>query len=82
MAILSNTFQVNRGLRQATRTPVDKKTKFYRHLTAYVAVVGGLAVLNLTRNPDKLWVLWVAMGWGIGVAFHAFKVFFSRSETI
>ncbi len=49
---------------------------FWIHLAAYVAVVAGLAVLNLNRNPDKLWVLWVAGGWGIGIAAHA-AAFFS-----
>lgn len=41
------------------------------HAAAYVAVVGGLASLNLKRTPDKPWVLWVARGWGIGLAAHA-----------
>lgn len=49
---------------------------FWIHLAAYVIVVAGLAVLNFTRNPDKLWVLWVAGGWGIGIAAHA-AAFFS-----
>ena len=30
------------------------------HAAAYVAVVGGLASLNLERTPDKPWVLCVA----------------------
>lgn len=31
----------------------------------------GLAVLNYQQNPDNLWVLWVAGGWGIGIIAHA-----------
>lgn len=49
---------------------------FWTHLACYIIVIAGLAVLNLTRNPDKLWVLWVAGGWGIGIAAHA-AAFFS-----
>lgn len=49
---------------------------FWIHLAAYVLVVGGLTILNLNRNPDKLWVLWVAGGWGIGIIAHA-ATFFS-----
>jgi hypothetical protein len=45
------------------------------HLGVYVTVVAGLAVLNLTRRPDKLWVLWVAGGWGLGVLLHAVLAF-------
>jgi hypothetical protein len=50
-------------------------TGFWIHLAAYVGVVTGLAILNMTRNPDKLWVLWVAGGWGIGIALHALGLF-------
>lgn len=50
------------------------KTGFIVHLGAYLAVIAGLAILNYTRNPDKLWVLWVAGGWGIGVLMHGVAV--------
>lgn len=48
---------------------------FWIHLAAYVIVVSALAVLNYSRNPDNLWVLWVAGGWGLGIAAHAFAFF-------
>lgn len=51
------------------------RTAFFQHLTAYVLVNAGLATLNLTRNPDHLWFLWVVGGWGIGIVAHAVKVF-------
>jgi hypothetical protein len=44
-------------------------------LFVYIAVIAGLAALNMTRNPDKLWFVWVAGGWGIGVAAHALSLF-------
>ncbi len=50
-------------------------TGFWIHLAAYVAVITGLAILNVNRNPDNLWVLWVAGGWGIGIALHALGLF-------
>ncbi|MDP1799301.1 MAG: 2TM domain-containing protein [Planctomycetaceae bacterium] len=61
--------------REQAETQVERG--FWIHLAAYVLVVAGLAVLNITRNPDKLWVLWVAGGWGIGIAAHA-AAFFSQ----
>lgn len=56
-----------------TRTNVDDfmDLSLGIHAAAYVAVVGGLAVLNLQRTPERPWVLWVARGWGIGLAAHA-----------
>jgi hypothetical protein len=48
---------------------------FFIHLAAYVLVVGGLIALNFTRNPDKLWSIWVACGWGLGVILHGAGVF-------
>ncbi len=56
-----------------TRTKVDEFMDLGLgiHAATYVAVVGGLASLNLNRMPDKPWVLWVARGWGIGLAAHA-----------
>lgn len=56
-----------------TRTTVDAYMDLGLgiHAATYVAVVGGLASLNLNRTPDKAWVLWVARGWGIGLAAHA-----------
>ena len=38
---------------------------------AYVVAVAIMAVVNLWQSPDYLWFLWVAAGWGIGVAAHA-----------
>lgn len=45
------------------------------HAGVYVAVAGGLAVLNSVRNPDKHWALWVAGGWGLGVLLHGVLAF-------
>lgn len=48
---------------------------FYSHLITYVIVIICLLVLNLIRKPDHLWVIWPAVGWGIGVLFHGLNVF-------
>jgi len=48
---------------------------FAIHAAVYVIVVGGLFYLNYTRNPDRMWVMWVAGGWGLGVALHDFLTY-------
>lgn len=50
------------------------------HLGVFVVVVGALAAINLLRNPDHLWFVWVLAGWGIGVAAHGLAVLLQRSD--
>lgn len=53
---------------------------FAVHLFAYVAVVILLFVVNLTVTPNVWWFYWVALGWGAGVAAHAWCVFGKRTR--
>jgi hypothetical protein len=55
---------------------------FWSHLASYILVVGALAVVNYQRNPDNLWVLWVAGGWGIGIVAHALAYYTDRGKMI
>jgi len=48
---------------------------FYLHLMRYVIVILGLLAINLIFSPHRLWVLWVAAGWGIGLLMRAGKIF-------
>jgi|GEM_PF-891668 len=56
--------------------------RFWIHLACYIVVVSALAVLNYQRNPENLWILWVAGGWGIGIAAHAMAFFSNRGKLI
>ena len=51
-------------------TKDPRAAAFLIHVAAYVIVVAICAVLNLWLTPDHLWFIWVAVGWGIGVAAH------------
>lgn len=48
---------------------------FYVHLTQYGAMMVILLIINLLTSPGYLWVIWPALGWGIGVAAHGLNVF-------
>ncbi|MBL4807291.1 MAG: helix-turn-helix domain-containing protein [Rhodobacteraceae bacterium] len=48
---------------------------FYSNLGSYVVMLVILLVINLLTSPGYLWVVWPALGWGIGVVFHGLSVF-------
>lgn len=60
---------------QLALSHVRKLKGFYLHLAQYVVIIGALLVFNLIKSPHKLWVIWPALGWGIGVLAHAVAVF-------
>ena len=55
---------------------VEELKKFYSNLTSYIVVIIGLGIINYVTNGfHYAWFLWPALGWGIGLVFHAAKVF-------
>ena len=48
---------------------------FYHHAIGFGLAHIVLLVINLVMTPDYFWVLWSALGWGMGLATHAFCVF-------
>jgi hypothetical protein len=65
----------DREIYEKAQKRVKEKKDFYSHLSSYVITMVFLLFLNLFTAPGYLWVIWPAMGWGIGLAFHAFSVF-------
>jgi len=51
---------------------------FYRHLTIYILVNVGLAVINLLTTPGFWWFLFVTFFWGIGLVAHGLSIFSKR----
>jgi fatty acid desaturase len=54
---------------------------FYIHLFVFAMVMAGLAIINLATG-GPWWVLWVLLGWGIGVIAHALTVFGHTSRLL
>jgi transcriptional regulator with XRE-family HTH domain len=54
---------------------VRKIRGFYGHLAKYVIVIGALAIFNFIKSPNHIWVMWPALGWGLGLMFHGMRVF-------
>ncbi len=48
---------------------------FYINLWSYIIVMVVLLIINLLSDPSYIWVVWPALGWGIGVLMHGLTVF-------
>ena len=57
------------------RRRVKKKNEFRAHLASYVVIIAFLFIINLLTSPGYLWAAWPALGWGIGLVFHAMEVY-------
>ena len=60
---------------QKAKKQVNEIKGFYGHLTSYVIVLAILIYINLKYTPEYLWFIWTMFGWGIGLFFHAMRVF-------
>jgi len=45
------------------------------HLFVYLAVNAFLIFINFTKTPNSIWSLWPILGWGIGLAAHAWLAY-------
>ena len=54
---------------------VQRLKNFYKNVITYFVVIAALTVMNLVTSPGYLWVIWPAMGWGIGIAVQALHVY-------
>jgi hypothetical protein len=50
---------------------------FYVHVMVFVLVMLLLVVLDVLGGTG-MWVQWVGLGWGAGLAFHAYAAFVLR----
>lgn len=58
------------------RERVEELRKFYMGIATYLFVIGILAGVNYYSNGFRsMWFLWVAGFWGLGIIFHAAKIF-------
>ncbi|MCI3938722.1 2TM domain-containing protein [Chryseobacterium aahli] len=48
---------------------------FYGNLISYCAVIPFLIFVNFYTQNNYYWFWWPLLGWGVGVASHAFQVF-------
>src|SRR4051812_37546491 len=56
----------------------DLHTHFFAYLTINALVWGVWVIIGATAHSWFPWPLWVTLGWGIGLAFNAWDVYFRR----
>tara|TARA_R100000935_G_C2815622_1_gene157162 strand:+ start:277 stop:1422 length:1146 start_codon:yes stop_codon:yes gene_type:complete len=54
---------------------VKKLKSFYGSLTSYCIIIPALAIFNMLSSNAFPWVIFPALGWGIGLIFHGIEVF-------
>ena len=57
------------------RKHVDEVKEFYYSLISYVVIIPFLAFINYWTFWGYQWFWWPMLGWGIGLLFHAYKVY-------
>jgi hypothetical protein len=63
------------ALREAAVERLKKKHDFYPHLLAYLLVNAFLVAIWLISGSGYFWPVFPIVGWGIGIAFHAWDTF-------
>ncbi len=61
------------------RDQVRAISGFYYHFLIFVGAIAVLAGINAATG-DAFWVHWVLIGWGLGVAYHAYLVFVRKPQ--
>jgi len=57
------------------RAPGAARQAFYRVLFAYVVINLFLIGIWAFSGRGAFWPIWVILGWGLAMAFYAFRVF-------
>lgn len=71
---MENNYKLQESYNRAKQR-VEELKGFYGNLVSYIIVNLFLLFINLKYSPNDLWFFWPLLGWGIGVFFHAMKVF-------
>ena len=57
-----------------------RRRAFRGHFVSFLAVNLFLILLNLITSPSYFWAIFPVLGWGLGLFFHWWSVYQSKSE--
>ena len=67
--------------REAALKRVKAKRDFKSHVAIYLIVNVMLVVIWALSGQGYFWPIWAIVGWGIGLAFNAWAVYFEKPIT-
>lgn len=50
------------------------------NITTYLVVIAFLAIINFMTSPGYWWVIWPALGWGLGLTLSIVSRFLSMDQ--
>ena len=65
-------------LYKQARKKVRRMKGFYSNVLSYFAIGSFLTFINWWTSPGHWWVIWVWIGWGIGIFFHGLGLYRSN----
>lgn len=57
-----------------------RRRAFWAHFVSFLAVNFCLILLNLITSPSYFWAIFPVLGWGLGLFFHWWSVYQSKTE--
>jgi len=67
--------------REAALRRLKEKRDFRTHVAVYLIVNAMLVITWAISGSGYFWPIWVIVGWGVGIAINAWKVYFERPIT-
>ncbi|MEH2450351.1 2TM domain-containing protein [Nostoc sp.] len=57
-----------------------RRRDFWAHFVSFLAVNLFLILLNLITSPSYFWAIFPVLGWGLGLFFHWWSVYQTKTE--
>ncbi len=64
--------------RTAALARLEAKREFRNHVAVYVIVNSMLVAIWALTGQGYFWPVWPILGWGIGLVFHGWKVYYEK----